>query len=1072
MLVRFVLLIGLCVVTMPYGQAQTVTLDGTVRDAETTEALPGVNVYLAQTRIGTTTDREGAFELSGLERGQYEVVFSFMGYTSRTMTLAVDGSRESIRVDVALEPAVLELDGLAVTAERSREWDRHRRSFERQLIGTSANAKAMALLNPEVLTFDETDELLRAEASAPLVLENRALGYRLRFDLQHFAWDWGRRALRYEGASFFEELEAENARQAERWADAREATFMGSLQHLMWSVVHDRVAEEGFYLDHVVPQATGTDGRPQYTTLGALNGPDVVRETEQGYAYQIAFDGWVRVRRGEAKTVHETFVGRRAETEWSYLELTGNVGFAHRSGYVYAAPAAMRQGLTPVRRTGALALERLADLLPREYAMERPEAEAIYRLNAQVETAAQAIQQEQWRQAVRILDEVIDAQPHLLRPRLLRANARAQWSRGLPIQRRLLGPKAHADYEVVLTRDSAYADVLHQYALFWRDAEQPERAIPLLEAQLRFKPQNHAAHRDLFWMYHYLLYQKGAEDALDWLRSHGGDYARFFVAEAARQNGELDKAEAMIAYLLDQQPRMPLQPVWLSRARIAFEQGHPATGQRYVEEAMHAPHRLAADFVLEDVLPILTDAELAVYDSLRTPDAWHAFFQTVWSRRDPLPASSINVRMAEHYRRLVRAERDFAYPPLVFKVPDPSLRRPINRPAVHARNRRFNDMGLVYIRHGEPSEEVPTGEGRAWRYYTPSLDAHFRMTVPGRYDLVTEVTNCEALEDLAFWGGLYAQLAPRAAPEGAGFTDASGQPMQRTRSGASCQTDFGTEQHLADQLDDDAALALATDTHRWSETTESFDFPYHLASFRGTDGQTELHTYYRLPAATLAEAAVLDTLSASIGLALHEQDWTPVLKQPVQLPLSGEVRRMRLSVPPDSYHVALHAQVDQTTQVGGYQFDLRLPDYTENRLLMSDVVPASSITLRSEAPPTDRADFAIVAQPSAIFSIDQPAYLYYEVYHLSFDADDRTNYRIEYTLQRPDQPRRLFRRNSPDGLRLETSSSGTSATLYEYAEIDISQVRPGAYTLTVTITDGNTNEVIERSFLINLVEAD
>ncbi|MEM1095701.1 MAG: carboxypeptidase-like regulatory domain-containing protein [Bacteroidota bacterium] len=1069
---RYAFLAFLALLLPLAAQAQSVALEGTVRDAATAEPLPGVNVYLAQTLIGTTTDRDGYFVLPQLERGQYEVVFSFVGYTARTTTLAVDGSQDTLQVRVALQPAVVELDGLAVTAERSRQWDRQLRRFERQLIGTSPNAKATQLLNPEVLTFDESNRVLRAEASAPLVVENRALGYRIRFDLQHFVWDWGQRALQYEGASFFEELTPEDERQASRWATAREEAFTGSLQHLMWSVVHDRVGDEGFYLDHVMPQATDGDGRPQFTTLGTLGGPDLVRETAQGYAYEIAFDGWVRVQHGRGEATLDTFIGERDGAEPSYLELSSGAGFAHRSGYVYATPAALRRGLAPVRRTGALAQERLANLLPLEYALERPQAAPVYRLSAQVEAAAAAMQQSQWRSAVRMLDEVVEAQPHLLRPRLMRANARARWSRGLPLQRALLGPKAEADYETVLARDSAYADALHHYALFWRDAEQPARAIPLLEAQLRLKPQNDAAHRDLFWMYHYLLYQRGADQALDWLREHGGHYARFFIAEAVRQNGDLDKAEAMIAYLLDQHPQMPLQPVWLSRARIAYAQGRPVVGQRYVKEAMQAHTRLAADFVLDDLLPILTDDEVAAYDALSTPEAWHAFFWAVWAKRDPMPASSFNVRMAEHYRRLIQAERDFAYPPLVFKVADPTLRRPLHQSAAYARNKRFNDMGIVFIRHGEPADEVPTPEGRAWRYTSPSMDAHFTLTVPGRYDLVTEVTNCDALDDLVAWGARYAQLEPRPSTADVVLADASGQPMRRATSGTGCDADFMAQQRLADQLDAEAAVALTTDTYRWNAATKAFDFPVLFAAFRGADGQTELHSYYQLPAEQLADEDKRAALSVEVGVALHDQAWAPVLRQPVQLPLAGDVRRMRMSVPPDSYHVALHAQVTALDRVGTHHVNVRLPDYMENRLLMSDVVPASRITRRSEATPTDRSDFAIAAEPSATFRVDQLVHLYYEVYHLSFDGDDRTNYRIAYTLQRPDQPRRLLRRASPDGLRLETSSSGTTATLFEHAEIDVRHVPPGTYALTVTITDGNTNEVAERRLPITLTAAE
>ena len=69
--------------------AQTATLTGQVKDAETGEALPFCSVFVNNTTISTATDLEGNFTLSGLEVGTVEIGFSFLGYIAQTRTITL-----------------------------------------------------------------------------------------------------------------------------------------------------------------------------------------------------------------------------------------------------------------------------------------------------------------------------------------------------------------------------------------------------------------------------------------------------------------------------------------------------------------------------------------------------------------------------------------------------------------------------------------------------------------------------------------------------------------------------------------------------------------------------------------------------------------------------------------------------------------------------------------------------------------------------------------------------------------------------------------------------------------------
>ena len=51
------------------GFSQNGTVTGTVSDSETNEPLPGVNVVVKNTTIGTNTDFDGNFSIEGVSSG-------------------------------------------------------------------------------------------------------------------------------------------------------------------------------------------------------------------------------------------------------------------------------------------------------------------------------------------------------------------------------------------------------------------------------------------------------------------------------------------------------------------------------------------------------------------------------------------------------------------------------------------------------------------------------------------------------------------------------------------------------------------------------------------------------------------------------------------------------------------------------------------------------------------------------------------------------------------------------------------------------------------------------------------
>jgi len=101
--------------------AQTTgTITGTVLDANSHEALPGANVQIENTFLGSTSDENGYFEIHHLQPGQYTLIVSYIGFQSRRMSVRVRPLAK-VNVTIALKPTILMTEQIVVTSSRQPE---------------------------------------------------------------------------------------------------------------------------------------------------------------------------------------------------------------------------------------------------------------------------------------------------------------------------------------------------------------------------------------------------------------------------------------------------------------------------------------------------------------------------------------------------------------------------------------------------------------------------------------------------------------------------------------------------------------------------------------------------------------------------------------------------------------------------------------------------------------------------------------------------------------------------------------------------------------------------------------
>ena len=87
-------------------QAQTASINGYIRDAESGETLIGANAFVVggpTSGRGAASNTQGFYTLGGLEAGTYTVRYSFTGYERETREVSVEPG-QTARVDVELAP--------------------------------------------------------------------------------------------------------------------------------------------------------------------------------------------------------------------------------------------------------------------------------------------------------------------------------------------------------------------------------------------------------------------------------------------------------------------------------------------------------------------------------------------------------------------------------------------------------------------------------------------------------------------------------------------------------------------------------------------------------------------------------------------------------------------------------------------------------------------------------------------------------------------------------------------------------------------------------------------------------
>jgi tetratricopeptide (TPR) repeat protein len=666
-----------------------------------------------------------------------------------------------------------------------------------------------------------------------------------------------------------------------------------------------------------------------------------------------------------------------------------------------------------------------------------------------------AIAENDWSEGCDMFQDVIERDTGSIAARYCCGICRREYGAQVAfILRRIQWQKAMDDFLWVLARDSSYEDVLYQLALLYRYKDEYDLALDLGRLQIERKPELSDARLGLFRLYRFVLAVVSPREIFSLLQRRHDPFAVYFAGEALRRQKRYEESEQILKTVLGRSEAIPVQAIYCSLARICFARGDPAGGEAYYWRAVDSISSwLGSAILFEDIKYILTDAELQHYRSLASDRKKSAFFHLFWNLRNPSPAARTNVRLAEHERRILRAEDEFEYYGFRTHFNDPDKLHYLSFPRAYSLNQEYNDKGLVFIRHGDPDDIQRTlGDNESWLYNgtdeSPKRIFYFALSnsAGNNWRLTSFPEDPRMWESLVMWDHRYNRLV-------------NGQALDQAQLEDQLRAESGTT----------VTSGLATDEHTWKKEMRVFTVPHSISTFRGDGGKTLVNVSYALPAGEIAKdlADTVKTLRVEIGLSMNRSNGEVMASRLDTLSLQvgpmtagSYVELYRFVLRPDSVRIAMHARPLGLEMVSTWGLEMRIPDYPGTAPMLSDI----ELLLPSNAKSSIEIEgVKVIASPFDAVPRREPLYVYWQAYNLTKDADGKTGYRSRVLLT-PGE-------SGPDDASIvayDRDHSGQEESAAELARIDVRPRDRGIYTLTVEMTDKKMVHTFSKSRLLQL----
>jgi hypothetical protein len=347
-----------------FPQSDYYSVRGKVIDKITRQPLQGASVFAQNTTFGEATDSAGAFRIR-IPNGGYSLVVTFTGYETETIRITnTSAQNDSLVFELTPREKSLEAVTIAITTEVKDGWQKYGQFFTKNFIGQSNFAQQCAIRNPEVLHFyfSKKRNRLKVLATEPLVVDNFALGYHLKFAIDSFTNEYSTNTNQFIGYPLFEEMKG-TPDSEDLWKHNRDIAYKGSMLQLMRSIFNQTLTKEGFELQFIIKNNNEEIPIPLENLYGALNyDKDDSTNTVEFMPNQNEVA--VIYRNAQPEKIYlDSDTTIKKDFQLSTLTFApGESIVIEQNGYYYDQ--------TDITTNGYLAFKKIGDMLPYDYVPE------------------------------------------------------------------------------------------------------------------------------------------------------------------------------------------------------------------------------------------------------------------------------------------------------------------------------------------------------------------------------------------------------------------------------------------------------------------------------------------------------------------------------------------------------------------------------------------------------------------------------------------------------------------------------------------------------------------------------
>ena len=506
----------------------------------------------------------------------------------------------------------------------------------------------------------------------------------------------------------------------------------------------------------------------------------------------------------------------------------------------------------------------------------------------------------------------------------------------------------------------------------------------------------------------------------------------------------------------------------LLRAKTMFDMGNDYQGLVHYWKAVNAIHDSAdANEFFSDLCYIINDNEVKEYQSTSISDL-PDFYSRFWLSRDPNLATKINERITEHYKRLKYARKNYRryisdssnqnillyqtehpfYGVMEIKSGDELLNPLVSE--LMPLNRDLDDMGIIYLRHGEPDqiasytcEDCPINV--SWKYFARKdrSELIFHFTNYGGARSWTMESLPRYFENRHDLGALYAQLDPTISPD------------------QEVENNMSRYETLNDQDIKYAEVGVNTETTDYFYGNTLITFPLEYLRFKDENSKSKVDLFYQIEGHNiqLNTSTQINHLDYSTFVGVYDSKWNEIIRMNNDklIPLNigqEEWEKMSIidtdgfSLPPGDYNYEIQLQDKVSANLGVYKGSLNIPDYWKNELMLSDIILSGLIGRGNETARFKKGDVVYHPHMFSAYNEGEIVGLYVEIYNLVYDYADRTNFEVTWILKEAGADE-----TEDEAFKTTLPYSGNKRDDKIYFNLELSDIDSGNYELTIQVKD-------------------